>query len=289
MSMIGELRFFLGLQVSQSDKGIFISQTKYIKEMLSKFQIEYGKPMSTPMITGCKLRKDDESLKVDQTMYRSMIGSLFYATTTKLDIMQAVGLVARFQSAPIETHIKAVKRIFGYLKGTLDFGLWNPKEEDFTLTAYIDAHWEGSIDDRKITIGGASFLGKCLVSWLSKNQPSISLYITKVEYIVASSCCTQVIWMKQTLEDLQVKYDHPILINYENTSAINLSKNPIMHSKTKQIPIKFHFIREHVSLKIVKVEYVDTKDKISDIFTKPLPKSTFENLRHKLGVISISN
>jgi hypothetical protein len=171
----------------------------------------------------------------------------------------------------------------------LDFGLWYPKGEDFTLTAYTDANWVGSIGDRKRTSGGAFFLGKCLVSWLSKKQTSISLSTTKDEYIYAASYCTQVIWMKQTLEDLQIKYDHPILMNYANTNVISLSNNFVMHSKTKHIPIKFYILREHVSQKIVKVEYVDTKEKIVDIFTKPLPMSTFEYLRHKLGVISISN
>ncbi len=109
MSMLGELTFFLGLQVSQLDKGIFISQTKYIKEMLKKFKMEEKKPISTPMVTGCKLSKDDMSLEADQTMYRSMIGSLLYVTATRLDVMQAIGLVARFQSDPKETHVKAVK------------------------------------------------------------------------------------------------------------------------------------------------------------------------------------
>ena len=109
MSMLGELTFFLGLQTSQSEKGIFISQTKYIKEMLKKFKMEESKPVSTPMVTGCKFSKDYESLEVDHTMYRSMIGSLLYVTTTRPYVMQAVGLVSRFQSAPKETHVAAVK------------------------------------------------------------------------------------------------------------------------------------------------------------------------------------
>jgi hypothetical protein len=289
MSMLGELTFFLGLQVTQTEKGIFICQNKYVKEMLKKFQMEDCKPMSTPMVTGCKLSLDDDSPKVDQTMYRSMIGSLLYATTTRPDIMQVVGLVGRFQSTPKETHLKEVKRIFIYLQATLDFGLWYPKTKEFTLNAYTDADWEGSIDDRKSTSGGAFFLGKCLVAWLSKKQTSISLSTTEEEYIVVASCCTQVIWMKQTLEYLQVKYDHPITINCDNTNAISISKNPVMHSKTKHIPIKYHFLRDQVTQKLVKVEYVDTKEQIADIFTKPLPRSTFENLRQKLGVISIPN
>jgi hypothetical protein len=289
MLMIGELKFFFGSQVSQSDKGIFISQTKYIKEMLRKFQMEDCKTMSTPMIIGYKLSKDDESLELDQTMYRSMIGILLYATTRRPNIMQVVGLVVRFQYAPKETHMKGIKMIFRYLKGTLDFLLWYPKAEDFTLTTYTDADWEGRIDGRKSTSGGAFFLGKCLMSWLSKKKPSISLSTTEVEYIVIASCFTQEIWMKQTLEYLQVKYDHPILLNCDNTNAINILKILSCTKKPNISQLNFIFLRERVSLKIVKVEYVDTKEHIADIFTKHLPISTFENLRHKLGVISISN
>jgi hypothetical protein len=129
MSMFGELTFFLGLQISQSDKGIFISQTKYIKEMLKKFQMEYCKPMSTHMITRCKIRKDDESLEVNQTMYRSMIGSLLYETTTRPYIMQDVGIVASFQSTPKETHMKVVKRFVDISKAPwiLDYGIQKQK------------------------------------------------------------------------------------------------------------------------------------------------------------------
>jgi hypothetical protein len=253
--------------------------------MLKKFQMEDNKPMSTPMVTGCKLSLEDDSPKVDQTMYRSMVGSFLYSTTTRPDIIQVVGLVGRFQYAPKETHLKAVKRIFRYLKGTLELGLWYPKDKDFNLTAYTDADWAGSIDDRKSTSGGAFFLGKCLVAWLSKKQTSTSLSTTEEEYIVVASCCTQVLWMKQTLEDLQIRYDNPITINCDNTSAISISKNPVMHSKTKHIPIKYHFLRDQVTQKVVKIVYVDTKEQIADIFTKPFPRSTFENLRQKLGVI----
>jgi hypothetical protein len=148
---------------------------------------------STPMITECKLRKDDESLEANQTLYRSMIGSLLYVTTSRPGIMQVIGLVVRFQSAPKETHVQAVKRIFKYLKGTLDFGLWYPIGKYFTLIAYIDADWVGSVDDRKSTSGGAFFLGNNLVSRFSKKQSLISLSIADAEYIPVETCCTQVI------------------------------------------------------------------------------------------------
>jgi hypothetical protein len=252
MSMLGELSFFLGLQVNQTKNGIFVSQTKYIKDMLKKFQMEDNKPMSTPMVTGCKLSLEDDSTKVDETMYRSMIGSLLYSTTTRPDIMQAIQLVRRFQSAPRETHLKSVKGIFRYLQGTLEIGLWYPKDKYLNLTTYTDVDWAGHIDDRKCTSGGAFFLGKSLVAWSSKKQTSTSLSTVEEKCIDDGSCCTQVLWMKKTLEDLQLKYKNPITINCDNTSDISISKNPVMHSKTKHIPIKYHFLRDQVTQNLSK-------------------------------------
>jgi hypothetical protein len=197
-------------------------------------------------------------------------------------------LVGRFQSNPKETHVLVVKIIFRYLQGTVDYGLWYPKDTDLILRAYTDADWEGSIDDRKITSGGAFFLGSFLVSWLNKKQTSISLSTGEVKYIAATSCCTQVLWIKKNLKDIQVPCDQPVTIMCDNTSAINISKNHVQHSKTKHIPIKYHFLREQVQDQVVKLEYVPSKEKIADIFTKPLPRESFEYLRQRLGVISSS-
>jgi hypothetical protein len=156
------------------------------------------------------------------------------------------------------------------------------------LTAYLDANWANCVDERKNTSGGAFFLGNSLVAWLSKKQGSISLSTTEAEYIVVATCCTQVLWMIQTLADLEVKYTAPIPIHCDNTSDISVSKNPILHSKTKHIPIKYHFLREQVTNQIVQVHYIPTSEQIADIFTKPLAKTPFEYLRQKLGVISFS-
>jgi hypothetical protein len=203
--------------------------------------------------------------------------------------MQAVGQVARFQAAPKESHIIVVKRILRYLKGTTEYGLWYPKGNNLIIQAFTDADWAGSIDDRKSTSGATFYLGGCLVSWLSKKQTSISLSTVEAEYIAATACCTQVLWMKQTLQDLQVQFSEPIPIFCDNTSAINISKNPVMHSKTKHIPIKYHFVREQVAEKNIKLEYVGTKEQIADIFTKPLPREAFEYLRQKLGILPSSH
>jgi len=260
MSMLGEMKFFLGLQINQSDKGIFISQTKYINEMLKKFQMDDSKPVGTPMVTGCKLRKFDESKNVEQTMYRSMIGSLLYATVTRSNIMHSVCQAGRFQASPKASHLLAVKIIFRYLKGTAEYGLWYPSGRQLDLCAFTDVDWAGCIDDRKSTSGAAFFLGGCLVSWSSKKQSAISLSTVETEYIAAANCGAWVVWMKQMLEEIRIHYDESIPIFCDNTSAISISKNLVMHSKTKHIPIKYHFLRDQVMSKIVKLEYVGTKD-----------------------------
>jgi hypothetical protein len=136
----------------------------------------------------------------------------------------------------------AVKRIFRYLKGTKEFGLWYPKRKDLSLVAYTDAYWAGCVDDRRSTSGSTFYLGECQVSWISKKQSSISLSTTEAEYIATTTCCTQVLWMKKTLQDMQVKYDEPISILCDNTNAISISKNPLMHSKKKHIMIKYNFL-----------------------------------------------
>jgi hypothetical protein len=190
--------------------------------------------------------------------------------------------VARFQAEPKESHVLVVKRIFRYLKATKEFGLWYPKGKDLSLISYIDANWAGCIDDRKSTSGAMFYLGECLVSCLCKKQSSISLSTVEAEYIAATTCCTQVLWMKQTLTYIQVEYDKPITIYCDNTSAISISKNPMMHSKMKHIPIKYHFLREQVAEKNIRVEYVGTKEQVENIFTKPLPRESFEYLRQRL-------
>jgi hypothetical protein len=152
--------------------------------------MEDSKPMGTPMVTGCKLRKDDDSPDVDQSSYRSMIGSLLYITTSRPDIMHVVGMVGRYQAAPKQSHLQDVKRIFRYLKETMTYGLWYPRNQNLQLTAYSDADWANCVDESKSTSGGAFFLGDSLVAWLSKKKGSISLSTTEAEYIASVTCCT---------------------------------------------------------------------------------------------------
>ena len=191
--MFGEIKFFVGLQVHQLKYGIFVTQSKYIREILKKFRLEDSKLVSTPMAIGHKLSKNDESVEVNQTMYKSMIGKLQYVVHSRPNIALVVGIVARYFSNPRENHLMAVKRIMRYLKGTNDFGLYYKRNDKFELNAYSDANWGGNIDDRKRTSGGALFLGKRLVTWTSKKQTCTSQSTAEAEYVVVVINCTNIV------------------------------------------------------------------------------------------------
>ena len=287
ISMFGEIKFFVGLQIQQSKNGIYITQSKYIKEILKKFGMEDSKPVGTPMCIGIKLTKDDDSKEVDQTLYRSMIGKLQYVVHTRPNIALAVGIVAIFSAKPRENNMMAIKRILRYLKGTEDYELWYKIGGNLDLKVFTDVDWAGNIDDRKSTSGGAFFLGKRLVSWTSKKKNCTSQSIAEVEYVAAAVNCSNIVWFKQLLEGMKVEIKEPIVMFCVNTSAINISNNPVMHSRTKHIAIKYHFVKELVQDKEFRLEYVHTKEQIADIFTKPLPKDAFLYLRGKLGVIPL--
>lgn len=160
------------------------------------------------------------------------------------------------------------------------------KVDILILKPYIDVNQVASIDERKGTLGATIFLGNYLVSQVSEKQVSISLSTTEAESIAAATCCSQILWMKQTLKDIKVEFTGPIPIMCDNTISINISKNHAMHSKTKNIPIKFHFLREQVASNVVRIEYVATKHHLADIFTKPLEREPFEYLSQQIGVVT---
>ncbi|KAG9459176.1 hypothetical protein H6P81_003684 [Aristolochia fimbriata] len=286
MSMVGELAYFLGFQIKQRVDGIIISQEKYARNLVKKFGLEDAKAMRTTMSTTDRICKDKNGTPADPTLYRSIIGSLLYLTASRPDICYSVGLCARFQSAPKESHVKTVKRIIRYVKSTFNLGIWYAAETRNVLAGYSDADWAGNTNDRKSTSGGCFYLGTNLVSWYSKKQNSISLSTAEAEYIATGSCCAQLLWMKQMLEDYGVPSG--VLTMYcDNTSAINISKNPVQHSRTKHIDIRHHFIRELVEGGKVILEYLSTENQLADIFTKSLDAKRFEFLRGALGLCCI--
>ena len=285
MSMMGELTFFLGLQIKQTSDGIFINQEKYVKELLSKYNLHSTSSMKTPISAPLSMDSDPDGKPVDPTTFRGMVGSLMYLTASRPDIMFATYLCARYQSNPKESHLNAVKRILRYLKGSPGLGLWYPKGSGLELIGYSYSDHAGCKIDRKSTTGGCQFLGGKLVSWTSKKQTSVSMSTAEAEYVSAASCCAQILWMKNQLTDYGVKYSKtPIFC--DNTSAIAISRNPVMHSKTKHIDIRYHFIRDHVMNGDIELHFIPTDKQLADVFTKPLDEKTFKHLISELGMLN---
>jgi hypothetical protein len=287
MSMMGELKYFLGFQINQLQEGTFISQTKYIQDILKKFGMKNGKPIKTPMETN-GLDLDTGGKSVDQKVYRSMIDSLLYLCASRPDIMLSVCMCARFQANPKEVHLRAMKRIMRYLVYTPKFGLWYTKGSTFDLIGYFDADYAGCKIDRKSTSGTCQFLGRSLVSWASKKQNSVALSTAEAEYIAAGHCCAQLLLMRQTHRDYGYKLSKvPLLC--DNESAICMADNPVEHSRTKHIDIRYHFLRDHQQKGDIEIAYVSTHNQLADIFTKPLDEKTFSKLRNELNILDSRN
>ncbi|KAJ1704150.1 hypothetical protein LUZ63_003929 [Rhynchospora breviuscula] len=263
-------------------------QTKYAKELIKKFGVEDSKSLDTPMGKSANIDADEKGKPIDITLYRGIIGSLLYLTASRPDIMYAVCICARYQANPKESHHKAAKRILRYVKGTQSLGFWYGKQTELDLVGYTDADFAGDRMDRKSTSGTCQFLGGSLVSWSSRKQTSVALSTAEAEYVAAGSCCTQLLWMMQTLKDYELEFQKiPILC--DNTSAILISKNPVLHSRTKHIEIRHHFIRDHVEKCDVELVHVDTKEQIVDIFTKLLPTQQHLEIRFKLGMLELKD
>ncbi|GJU57407.1 putative ribonuclease H-like domain-containing protein [Tanacetum coccineum] len=251
----------------QKEDGIFISQDKYVDEILKKFNYTDVKSASTLVDLEKPLVKDGDANDVDVHLYRSMIGSLMYLTTSRPDIMFAVCACARFQVTPKTSHLLAVKRIFRYLKGKPTLGLWYSRDSPFELVAYTDSDYAGATQDRKSTTGGCQFLGNRLISWQCKKQTVVATSTTEAEYVAAASCCGQVLWIQNQLLDYGYNFMNT-MIHIDNNSTICIIENPVQHSKTKHIEIRHHFIRDCNAKKLIQMVKIDTEHNVADLLTK---------------------
>ncbi|GJR94733.1 retrovirus-related pol polyprotein from transposon TNT 1-94 [Tanacetum coccineum] len=262
MLMMGKMSLFLRLQISQSPRGIFLNQSKYALEIIKKYGMETSDLVDTPMVDKSKLDEDLQGKAVDPTRYRGMIGSLMHLTFNRPYLVFAIFMCARYQAKPTEKHLHAVKRIFRYLRGTINMGLWYSKDFCIALTAFADADHAGCQDTRRSTS-------------------------RKAEYIALSGCCAQILWMRSQLTDYGLGFNK-IPLYYDNKSAIALCCNNVQHSRSKHIDIRYHFIKEQVEIGVVELYFVRTEYQLADIFTKALGRERLEFLI-KLGMKSMSH
>ena len=262
MKDLGKLYYCLGISVTldESSQTIRLNQSRYLVKILEKYGLTEANSVSAPADPNVKLLKDDGcSKKVDSLRYQSMVGSLLHAArATRPDIAQAVGVVSRFNAEPTEAHLTAVKRIFRYLKGTVNLSL-QYQARGGALIGYADSDWASDLDNRHSTTGNVFLMSGGAVSWISQKQATVALSTAEAEYVELGSATQETIWLRRLMTDLRISQVKPTVIREDNQGAIAVTKNPVGHKRTKHIDIKHHFVREAVDAGTITLEYCETK------------------------------
>ena len=282
MKDLGSVAYFLGLEFHRNNKGIFVNQHQYLRDIIELADLQNSAPVDTPMEVNVKYRKDEGDLLQNPTLYRRLVGSLVYLTITRPDISFAVNLVSQFMSSPRHLHMAAVKRIIRYLLGTPTRGLLFPAGSPLNLVAYSDSDWAGCPDTRRSTTGWCVYLGDALISWKCKKQERVSKSSTEAEYRAMSATCSEITWLRGLLSELGYSQSVPTPLHADNTSAIQIVANPVYHERTKHIEVYCHYIRESFDNGIITLPHVSTDQQTTDILTKALPTAGHQFFVNKL-------
>ncbi|XP_021997220.1 uncharacterized mitochondrial protein AtMg00810-like [Helianthus annuus] len=277
----GDLNYFLGLEVLYTHTGLFLTQAKYAADILLHAQLLEAKPVSTPLAPHESFSANGVPYS-DPTLYRSLLGALWYLTITRPDISYAVNQLSQFLHHPTVDHFRAVKRLLRYVKDTISFGLTYSRPHSPSIIGYSDADWAHCLDTRRSTYGYSIFLGGNLVFWSAKKQPTVSRSSCEFEYQAMANTAAELVWITHLLRELHaLPPDRPTLL-CDNKSALFMTQNPVSHKRAKHIDLDYHFIRELVNSGKLYTKFVPTNLQVADIFTKSLQRAQFEVFRDKL-------
>lgn len=285
MSDLGKLSYYIGIEVYQGRGFVELKQTAYAKKLLEKHGMGECNPVKYPMELKIQMHKDEGGKLVNSTEFKSLIGGLRYLVHTRPDIAYSVGVVSRFMEKPTTLHLNAAKRILRYVRGTLEYGLvYNEGKGDYLLSGFSDSDLAGNFEDRKSTGGMAFYLNESLITWVSQKQRCVALSSCEAEFMAATAAACQGIWLHKVLSQVAGIQPGPVVLYIDNRSAIDLTKNPVFHGRSKHIDVRFHFIRECVEQGSIVIKHIKTDEQRADCLTKALHAVKFEKMRLLLGV-----
>lgn len=284
MKDLGQLHYFLGIEATRTSTELFLCQTKYALDLLSRANMIDCKPIATPLSLKPVILARDAVLLPNPMNYRSLVGGLQYLTITRPDLAFATNILCQKLQQPTIGDFLQLKRVLRYVKGTIHLGISLHSQSSLKLYGFSDADWAGCLQTRRSTTGVCTYLGSNLISWTAKKQSTVSRSSTEAEYRALASATADLTWITFVLRDIGVSLHSPTILFCDNQSAISLTANPILHARTKHIEVDFHFVREKVASGSLCVRYVPSHNQVADIFTKPLSKLTHSSLRLKLGI-----
>ena len=281
---MGDLNYFLGIEAHITERGLLLTQQKYITDLLARCNMLDATPVSTPMASSRSLQLNSGYALADGREYRTVVGSLQYLHFTRPDVAFAVNKLSQFMHCPTDEHWQAAKRVLRYLSGTRDQGIFLRSNNTLSLHAYSDADWAGNRDDYTSTGAYIVYLGSHPIVWSSKKQKTPACSSTEAEYRSVADTAAELCWVAHLMTELGISTSSQPVIYCDNVGATYLAANPVFHSRMKHVALDYHFVRQLVQSRLLRVTHVSSRDQLADALTKPLPRPRLEDLNSKIGL-----